>query len=1693
MPVTVAVAAVVSGAAGAATAAITGAAIGAAFLGSAITGAISAGLAYLMRPDDPGDDAGGGGAADLRRTVTAAVSPARWILGRARVGGVMFYAAEEDGDTSTLWMVQGIAEGPLDRVERIWIGDEEIAIDRTADGVITPQSSSRHAGNMTIWEVFAGDGDTSGAGPTALRTASGGEWTTAHQLNGIGYVVIRLHQPSDSALFSGIPNLNFLVRGLKFTWPGQSTPAWTDNAAACRYWYMRNRRDIPAAAFNEASVTEAITWCGGTVAVDRPSNAYAGWPATESRYTINGVVHSTDPVQRMEAAMDWAWQGYAVEFGGVFHFRPGKDRNAVGTISDSDILEVVACKPFPAMQDRANALSMSLRQSSLHDWVEYSVPEVEDAEVRARDGVRLARDLGQRAFIASAAAGDRILRMFLRRLRNTFRLTLRLSPRDDLRWIDLMPTDTVLVDHEQLGLRRWRAMVVSTTMQEDASIVAVLEDCPDGTYADHAGRGQLSRPYLRIPRRTAPPDAITGATATVSVRVSTDGAYFWRVVVQVPADPLGFAARLKAGDITMEERTGGASLEFDLDAPRTSMTVEVWRESAHGTEGPITTLAVRPEYTAAVIPAAALRDYRSQPGLLRVALADPKSRAVAGAEFRFRSVAVGSAEEPGAITALNWLDADLLDALPMVLTPGRQAVFNVVFPETARYRIAARYVDNVGRLGPVTDLGVFTLALPPADRTTVLGAPDWAGTSQHLAAVDHGAEVILLPDRDAISSLPRVNWDGYSDTNTPDKYQRRRKAGSGSFGSWTDEDADASSATISGLTNGTEYTFELRRVDGGTGGTAATVKATPRAAATAPPKPTGLTLTPAATSIALAAQVVEDSRAPVTRWEHRHRTTGGTWGSWTAITDSDDPSVAATITGLTASTAYEVQVRAVNSVGNGTASDGVTATTLASVSAPPKPSLTLTAPDSGTFLNFSATVSGNGGAAITSWQIRWATTQAGLSSATWGTVSGASGNSASGRIENLDSSTTYHVQVRAVNSAGNSPASDSQSAATPSSALFNGGSGTQADPYRIDDLADWSEFRNLTVPWNGGARIWIAFTLAQSRQVTVNFTASQFAQSIALRQPIGTVRAYSLSSESVTATLASGTGYIVILPNTVNSARMRITTAAAGAGGLSSLPDAPAPSAFTARKVAAAGIRATWSAPQDPAPGYALTGYQLEFRTTPSGSFTSWPGTLGPERDTITVPDGVGGDDAWRIRAVYDGGATGTAYSEWVEVSIADAFAEAAAASSGASPLALTATAGDGEVTLSWTDPNVRPESFWPWGECEGYNATFNAAASTWHKGELIDLGAVKAVSVSVEVEHYEPPLAASGAGGAASGAADGSPDSGPVFTGDLGLQVWQAGAAIPEIDLPQARSDQEIALRVDGLPRGVFLTDAGALSGTPSLAAGTEGVARITARTPDGLEDHSFFAWTIAAALAKSGSGTAAAPYQLGTSGPVIADIRDWILPGRTNAAALAAAAAGSATQAIPSYFATSTPAGEAWQFNLWDPDGGADSEDFDLIDYPDAASAESFHITTGGRERNESDNTAGAAARTGRVGVYVHATATDTDHVNANEEGVPAKPRVLISWSRAPLTGQALADAWDGYAAAAADAAAAAGGNAPGSESVTDIYVHHGTSAASLTKTLITGGTHSITARYVAIEVHLRKWRGRALRQITTQITEG
>ena len=240
---------------------------------------------------------------------------------------------------------------------------------------------------------------------------------------------------------------------------------------------------------------------------------------------------------------------------------------------------------------------------------------------------------------------------------------------------------------------------------------------------------------------------------------------------------------------------------------------------------------------------------------------------------------------------------------------------------------------------------------------------------------------------------------------------RHRRVGTSS---WTQIDGiSGTSRTVTGLTNGRSYEFQVRAANSiGDGAFSDSAMATPAGAPSAPSAPTLQT-----GNGQLTASWNEPSAngASITHYDLQYRISG----SWTQIDTITSRS--RIITGLTNGSSYQVRVRAVNRAGDGSWSSTATATPGAVPNAPAAPSLT----SSNNQIAASWSAPGNNGAAITHYDLRY---RAG--SGSWTRIDNISGTSRT--ITGLTNGTSYEVQVRAANSRGDGPYSSSATA-TPGS------------------------------------------------------------------------------------------------------------------------------------------------------------------------------------------------------------------------------------------------------------------------------------------------------------------------------------------------------------------------------------------------------------------------------------------------------------------------------------------------------------------------------------------------------------------------------------------------------------------------------------------------------------------------------------
>ena len=293
------------------------------------------------------------------------------------------------------------------------------------------------------------------------------------------------------------------------------------------------------------------------------------------------------------------------------------------------------------------------------------------------------------------------------------------------------------------------------------------------------------------------------------------------------------------------------------------------------------------------------------------------------------------------------------------------------------------------------------------------GDGPWSTSTTAQAGAPDAPDAPMLS---AGSSQTSVTWSAPADNGSAiTDYDVRYSSDSGA--TWTEladnTNSTALSATIGSLTNGTSYQVQVRaanaRGDGAWSASAA-VKAG------APATPAAPALVPGLTQLAASWTAPANNGSAITDYDVRYKTAAAsTWTEWNA--SNTGTTTSATITGLITGTAYQVQARATNSVGDSAWSASATS----AAGAPAAPAApTLTSANTQLAATWSAPTSDNG-SAVTDYDVRHCSTSCDAAG-NWTELADATPSTTlSATITGLANGTPYQVQVRAANARGDGP------------------------------------------------------------------------------------------------------------------------------------------------------------------------------------------------------------------------------------------------------------------------------------------------------------------------------------------------------------------------------------------------------------------------------------------------------------------------------------------------------------------------------------------------------------------------------------------------------------------------------------------------------------------------------------------------
>lgn len=382
------------------------------------------------------------------------------------------------------------------------------------------------------------------------------------------------------------------------------------------------------------------------------------------------------------------------------------------------------------------------------------------------------------------------------------------------------------------------------------------------------------------------------------------------------------------------------------------------------------------------------------------------------------------------------------------------------------------------------------------------------------------------------------------------------------------------SATVSGLTNGTSYTFTVKATNA-VGDSLASAPSNAVVPATVPDAPTAVTATPGNTQATVQwTPPASNGGSPITGY-----TVTSTPGSFTANVGGS--ATQATVAGLANGTSYTFTVRATNVLGTSAASGASNAVVAATLPGTPT-GVTATRGDRQATVQWGAPAS-NGGSPLTGYTI---TSSPGSVTATVG------GGATMGTFMGLTNGTGYTFTVHATNAVGSGPESGASSSVTPAGAPF-APTAVSAAPGNSQAVVSWTPAGANGTPITG-------FTVTSAPG---NFMAS----------------AGPAATNATVSGLANGTSYTFTVTAT-NVAGTSAPSVASSAVVPFTLPDAPTNVVGTFGNAQAT---VTWTAPFDQ--GRPITAYTVNLpdggvgATTTGATVATVPGLTNGASYTFSV------------------------------------------------------------------------------------------------------------------------------------------------------------------------------------------------------------------------------------------------------------------------------------------------------------------------------------------------------------------------------------------------------------------------------------------------------------------------------------------
>ena len=382
---------------------------------------------YLLFGDHGGDAEGRTSEAFMINS-RSTIAPIPMVYGERRVGGAVVFnkSFSSGGGNSSMVVIVALCEGEIESIGDVYF-----------NGVI-----STHEQFKNSFEIKKHLGSP---GQTADSSVIGwfpGVWTTDHRLDSTAYVVVRLIQPADAPVWSGIPLISCDVKGKKVYDPRSGLTVWSDNPILIARDFLLNTVygvGVDPSQVDEAEVILSANHCDEMIADTSPEGSH-------KRYTCNTqILPSDNLIPNMLILLQGA-NASLIYSGGLYKIHSER----VTAPRDFDITDdEIVGQIVVGMAEKANIFNRVNAEffNPKKEWKE-DIYVAEDAALRASedDGVLMRLDIRMHVS-TNPYETERLAKILLKQSRHSTRMKVTVGHIG----LDLVPTDVVRVSYPTLG------------------------------------------------------------------------------------------------------------------------------------------------------------------------------------------------------------------------------------------------------------------------------------------------------------------------------------------------------------------------------------------------------------------------------------------------------------------------------------------------------------------------------------------------------------------------------------------------------------------------------------------------------------------------------------------------------------------------------------------------------------------------------------------------------------------------------------------------------------------------------------------------------------------------------------------------------------------------------------------------------------------------------------------------------------------------------------------------------------------------------------------------------------------------------------------------------------------------------------------------------------------------------------------